>query len=539
MELINFFKKESAIPISRLAWFAGIAGISNSLLLAILNMAANNVANQIIEMHLFLLYFLAFIMYAYAQRYVMLNMTLNIESMVRNVRTRIAKKIQKVALRYEENKGQEALYSTLQQQTNFIAQIAFQISISLSSVFLMLVTLIYLALVSFSSLLMVLLVMAIVLPLHIRNNYRAHHKLNASIKQQSKMFNAINHMLEGFKELKFNQKKTTHILQHLDKLADEALNSRLEASQLEVTVITFIRLAFFVLLALLVFVLPSFTPAYADQVFKIIATMLFMLAPLNLTMASVPLINRANTSVSLLYKLENELDLAKEQSLDQDIEAIKEFQEIKLKDIHFDYRNKEDEILFSIGKINLDIKQGEILFIVGGNGSGKSTLLKVLSGLYPITSGQLCVDNYEINAQNVQAYRELFATIMTDFHLFDRLYGIDEVDEQVVLKLLEEMELQHKTQFVDGRFTNINLSTGQRKRLAFISAYLENKAVYMFDEFAADQDPYFRKYFYETLLQRLKQQGKSVIAVTHDDKYFNCADRVVKMDYGQLVPYND
>ncbi len=538
MELLNFFKKESNIPLRRLVFFAALAGISNGILLAILNMAAQNVAHQMIELHLFVLYFLAFLVYAYSQRYLMLKMTLNIENMVCSVRLRIAKKIQQVELRYVEHKGREDLYSTLQQQSNFIAQIALQLSIAIGSVFLMSVTLIYLGFISLSSLLMVLAMMGLLLPLHIRNNYRAHQRLTAAGQQQGAMFNNINHILEGFKELKFNQKKTEDIFQHLEVTAQLALDSRLEASQLEITVITFIRLAFLVLLAMLVFVVPAFTPTYAEQIFTIIATMLFILAPLNLTLSSVPIINRANASVTQLYRLETELDLAKEYSSNKQLTYFDNFQEIQLQDIEFEYRNAENELLFSISKINFNMKQGEILFIVGGNGSGKSTLLKVLSGLYSASAGELFVNQHRIDKNNIQAYRELFATVMTDFHLFNRLYGISNIDEQEVQKLLEEMELQHKTKFVNGRFTNIDLSTGQRKRLAFIVAYLEDKPIYMFDEFAADQDPHFRQYFYEVIVQRLKQQGKSVIAVTHDEKYFNCADRVVKMDYGQLMPYD-
>ncbi len=539
MELLDFFRKESKIPISRLVWVSAVAGISNSLLLGVINMAAENVANQVIEMHLFLIYLVAFVMYAYSQRYVMLNMTLNIERMVRDMRIRIANKIQKVELRYLENTGREALYSTLQQQTNFIAQMALQLSITIGAFFLLIVTMIYLGIISVSSLLMVIVGLAILLPFHIRNNYRAHKKLNQSIKQQNHLFTGINHLLEGFKEVKFSHVKAKAIEEDLDRMATESLNSRLDAAELEITVFTFIRLAFFVLLALLAFVLPAFTPAYADQIYKIVATMLFIMAPLNMMVASVPIINRANTSVTLLYDLEQELDLARETYSTEKPPSFAPFKQINLNDVEFEYRSVEDEVLFSIGKLNLEINQGEILFIVGGNGSGKSTLLKVLSGLYQPTSGQLFVDDNLISKQTVQSYRELFATVMTDFHLFDRLYGIGDVDEEQIQALLKEMELQHKTQFVDGRFTNISLSSGQRKRLAFIVAYLEHKQIYMFDEFAADQDPHFRQYFYEVVLQRLKKEGKSVIAVTHDDKYFNWADRVVKMDYGQLVPYED
>ncbi|OQY54810.1 MAG: hypothetical protein DRR08_16730 [Candidatus Parabeggiatoa sp. nov. 2] len=203
----------------------------------------------------------------------------------------------------------------------------------------------------------------------------------------------------------------------------------------------------------------------------------------------------------------------------------------------FHYREPSGKTLFSIGAINMTIKQGEILFIVGGNGSGKSTLLKLLIGLYYPATGSLYVDDDQIDQTNYQSYRELFSIIFTDFQLFDRLYGLRDIDEQRLKSLLRLMELDKKTEFIDGKFTNVDLSTGQKKRLAFIAAVLENKPVYIFDEVAADQDPQFRQYFYEVILQDLKKQGKTIIAVTHDDKYFHTADRVLKMEEGRLVNY--
>ncbi|MEN8219997.1 MAG: ATP-binding cassette domain-containing protein [Pseudomonadota bacterium] len=200
---------------------------------------------------------------------------------------------------------------------------------------------------------------------------------------------------------------------------------------------------------------------------------------------------------------------------------IQTFQEIRLADITFHYREKSGKSLFSIGSINMTIKQGEMLFIVGGNGSGKSTLLKLLTGLYYPATGFLYVNDDEIDSSNYQSYRELFAIIFTDFHLFDRLYGLGEVDESRLKSLLRLMELNKKTKYIDGKF-HLELSTGQKKRLAFIAAVLEDKPIYIFDELAAYQDPQFRKQFYEVILPDLKKQGKTIIAVTHDDKCFPC-----------------
>jgi putative ATP-binding cassette transporter len=175
---------------------------------------------------------------------------------------------------------------------------------------------------------------------------------------------------------------------------------------------------------------------------------------------------------------------------------------------------------------------------VGGNGSGKSTLLKLLTGLYQQTEGYIELDHQKITSANLADFRQLFASVFSDFCLFNKLHGLEHIEPNQMNELLHKVELRHKTGYQNGQFTHTDLSTGQRKRLAFISAWLEDKAIYIFDELAADQAPQFRQRFYEVILPELKSLGKTIVAVTHDDKYFHVADRVLKMDTGQLSEYS-
>ena len=207
---------------------------------------------------------------------------------------------------------------------------------------------------------------------------------------------------------------------------------------------------------------------------------------------------------------------------------------IEAKDIAFRYVAQGSDEAFHIGPVSLAARAGEILFIVGGNGSGKSTLLKVLTGLYPPGSGSLLVDGIRVGGNNVQAYREMISTVFSDFHLFKEVYGLGDLDDDTVGRLIRSMQLDGKTGFSEGHFTKLSLSTGQRKRLALIVTLLEDRPIYAFDEWAADQDPEFRRFFYEELIQDLKRRGKTVLVVTHDDRYFRCADRVATMEYGAL-----
>jgi putative ATP-binding cassette transporter len=213
------------------------------------------------------------------------------------------------------------------------------------------------------------------------------------------------------------------------------------------------------------------------------------------------------------------------------------FRDITFQDVQFDYLNSEGRKSFRLGPVNLVIAPGETIFISGGNGSGKSTFLRLLTSLYFPTRGNVQLDGQRLSESNAATYRELFGVIFYDYHLFDRLYGLRNIDEEQVDALLHRFRLADKTRLEGDRFETLDLSTGQRRRLALVVNYLENKPICVFDEWAAEQEPDFRRYFYTNILPELKAQGKTVIAVTHDDRYYdmNYIDRVIKFEEGKLV----
>jgi len=184
----------------------------------------------------------------------------------------------------------------------------------------------------------------------------------------------------------------------------------------------------------------------------------------------------------------------------------------------------------------LTLVPGEIVFVVGGNGSGKSTLAKLLLGLYEPTSGKIWLDRHAIADSNRPWYRQHFAAVFADFYLFERLLGFDDPTlEARAMAYLKHLQLAHKVTFAGDRFSTTALSQGQRKRLALLVAYLADSPIYLFDEWAADQDPQFREVFYRQLLPELRDRGKTIVAITHDDAYFDCGDRVIELDYGRIV----
>ncbi|MEM9920681.1 MAG: ATP-binding cassette domain-containing protein, partial [Bacteroidota bacterium] len=211
-------------------------------------------------------------------------------------------------------------------------------------------------------------------------------------------------------------------------------------------------------------------------------------------------------------------------------------QSLQAEGICFQYDKKEDEAAFGIGPIDLEVKQGEILFIIGGNGSGKTTLAKMLTGLYQPDKGALKINGETVSNHELSEY---FSTVFSPAHLFEKLYDIDyEAKKEAADEYLKKLQLDNKVTIKENKYNTIDLSGGQRKRLALLQCYMEDSPIYLFDEWAADQDPSYRNFFYRKLLPEMKAQGKIVIAITHDDHYFDVADKVMEMKYGHLSLYS-
>lgn len=199
------------------------------------------------------------------------------------------------------------------------------------------------------------------------------------------------------------------------------------------------------------------------------------------------------------------------------------------------YYQEREESSFILGPIDLQIHSKELVFIVGGNGSGKSSLAKLIAGLYIPEAGEIYLDGKLIDHQNREWYRQQFSVVFSDFYLFDRFLGMSTLDLDTQTRdYLVQLQLDHKVQVKDGVLSTTALSQGQRKRLALLTAYLEDRPFYVFDEWASDQDPLFKKIFYTQLLPDLKSRGKTVLAISHDDRYFYLADRIIQLEYGKV-----
>lgn len=257
-------------------------------------------------------------------------------------------------------------------------------------------------------------------------------------------------------------------------------------------------------------------------------TLLFLRTPLLSAVGALPTL----LSAQVAYNKLNTFKLADYQPAFSAPVAARHWQTLELRDLVFHYGDNG----FEVGPINMTLRRGELVFLIGGNGSGKSTLAMLLTGLYQPVLGQILLDGKAVNTDSMEQYRSLFSAVFTDVHLFDRL--IDQrgepADPAAVQTWLEKLKMQDKIKLEGNKVLNLKLSKGQTKRLALLLATAEQRDILLLDEWAADQDPHFRRIFYRELLPWLQGMGKTILAISHDDHYFLHADRLLEMREGKL-----
>lgn len=210
---------------------------------------------------------------------------------------------------------------------------------------------------------------------------------------------------------------------------------------------------------------------------------------------------------------------------------------VKFEGVEYEYINSMHERKLVFGPLNLTIKKNKVTFLIGGNGSGKTTFAKLLTGLYQPIGGQIKLEGETaICQENLLSYRECFSAYFADSHTFPYLYHLDdEWIERNAEELIHLLEMEDKVSIEDKAFSTTNLSFGQKSRLALIANILDDKPFYLFDEWAANQDPYFKSIFYYKLLPMLKERNKTVLVISHDEKYFDVADEIIELKERMII----
>lgn len=372
-----------------------------------------------------------------------------------------------------------------------------------------------------------------------------------------KLLSIFSAMGQGIKELKMNRARwNAFYAGELYQTSESLRELSFKSEVLFAFVSGYGEIAYFAFVAMLIYGLPSMHNISLDLIISFAFTLIYMKgaldhvleSPMQLARAKVALNNleflgvfehRSSLSVSKLRKLTAREQFATVVETDTKLkdQVPKKFEaSLRFEAVEYKYEGTDDEMGFKFGPIDLTIDARELLFITGGNGSGKTTFAKILCGLYPPSGGEIWLGNTRIQPENSNWYVQHFGTVFSDSHLFSKLYGAQDLPQTnaIVAEYLQEFKLQDKVKFDQGQFSTVALSQGQRKRLSLLVAYMEERPLYLFDEWAADQDPEFREIFYFRLLPELKAKGKTIIVITHDDRYYHVADRVLKFEAGAL-----
>ncbi len=363
-----------------------------------------------------------------------------------------------------------------------------------------------------------------------------HKQLRASRRQADKLFRQLDTITRALKELKLHMHRQHRLI---DKDLVEAAAAYKKHSLIGNAVYSisgnWSQLLFFVVMGFLLSDGPAWWNTSRGLVSAYGLTLLFLLGPLTSLAGTAGNMGGLITAFGRLENLADSL-VASESESPTDLQQFLLWERIEISAIEYSYGSRDGETPFVVGPLSLTIKPGDLIFLVGGNGCGKTTVAKLICGLYQPDSGQIDVNGRVLRPDNLQAYRQLFSVIFSDFCLFDDVInvGLGNFDDRLA-DYMKRFELDMKLTVNDGVFSTTMLSDGQRKRLALVAACMEDRPIYIFDEWAANQDPGFKAFFYLNILPSLKRQGKTLIVITHDDAYFNVADRVIKLDYGKIV----
>ncbi|PKD39822.1 cyclic peptide export ABC transporter [Methylomonas sp. Kb3] len=344
-------------------------------------------------------------------------------------------------------------------------------------------------------------------------------------------------LTEGVRELKLHRRRSeAFVSQSLSNSAEAYRQHSFRATVAYLWLNQWVQLLYYLTIGAILYAFPIWQTLTQEIISGYVVVFLFMMSPLTIVTNSLPAFSRAKVSLDRILKLDEKLV---EQSLAERLAKLavqKSFTSLTLSGVTHSFHREKENRNFTLGPIDLEFHPGELVFLVGGNGSGKTTLAMLLIGLYHPARGMISWNGCPVDAGNRDAYMQNFSVIFSDFYLFDELYGVDvEQRRGAVDDYLQRLHLNHKVEIVNGQFSSVSLSQGQRKRLALLVAYLEDRPFYVFDEWAADQDPEFKHLFYTELLPALKAQGKTILAITHDEKYFYLADRCIKLDEGNIA----
>jgi len=456
------------------------------------------------------------------------------QRLVAQVRKALAQKILSAPIDALERYRTHRLMPVLTQDVDMISDAGFVLASTVIALSITLGCLGYLAWLSppmFGLLLVALLVGAAVQAAVLTRGEAGFWRARDGEERLHKAYRGIS---EGAKELRMHRERRSRMLAgQIDGTVDEIRRVNQRAINTYVLGTAFGSALFFLLIAVILGWAAVGTVA-PPVLSGFVLVLLFLKGPIDQLVGVLPNVGRAKVAFQRIGDLSLRFATPEPHlHLDRPPSPVSLRHAIELRGVGYAFDAPEGGGEgFALGPVDLALRRGELVFVVGDNGSGKTTLVKLLLGLYAPQQGELLLDGVPVTDASRDDYRQLFTTVFSDFFLFQDLVAAVPAAAQ---PYLERLEIAHKVSVQDGSFSTTDLSTGQRKRLALVHAYLEGRPVLVFDEWAADQDPAFRQLFYTELLPELRAKGHTLVVISHDDRYFHVADRIVRMRAGQVM----
>ncbi len=535
MNLLEIIRAEAGPRLRALIIVAMLAALANAVMLA--NILAAAAAPTEVGLRELAIFALCLALFVSCSRHVNRSFAELLEAALHRIRARIGAKL--VAAEFEalERIAAAEICDRVTENMRFISERGSAITGMLQSALIVAFLAAYVGWLSLPALSLLALIAAVGIGLFTSMRREFVQAVRRTARLRVAFLARLGDLLDGFVELAFRRRARGELHADIGAASDSLRYAGIRSSRLLADNTMLTNTLVFALLAVVAFVLRQRVALAPDEFARLIAAAIFLRAPLTALSAGFLPYVRSNVSLAEIAALEAKLAHA---SADRAPAATEDPWPtpptlLAARELRYRYPNTPVGPGFAIGPIDLELPAGAIVFIVGGNGSGKSTLFRLLAGLYRPSAGELRLDEVALTPAELPAYRERVSAVFGEFHLFERVYEPAQVDPAQVEALLERLGLTGVTAYVDGRFTKLALSRGQRKRLALLVTLLEDRPIVLLDEWAADQDPSFRREFYERLLPELRAAGKIVVAISHDDRYFDRADRVITMDYGRVL----
>ncbi|NMW21193.1 MAG: cyclic peptide export ABC transporter [Chlorobiaceae bacterium] len=535
MRLFKTVVREIPENLASVLFVNTLSAIAATSIVALVSAATKEAANGRISGRLLLMFAISILLFHVTQIHILVTSSIDSERLIHKLRVRLFNLVRKTDLVTIDRIGRANIQGVLTQDTQILAEVLPMLVIGFQHGIILLFLAIYLAWLSPLACILAFGLAGLTVSVRFKRVHALRTFMQSAAAAEGAVFNGLTELLNGFKEVRMNGARADGVINTLREASHKSrtTNSLLKAQWGRNYAI--IEAMLYSLAGLIVFVVPLFVAGFYEVALPATIAVLFIAGPVSTVSFVTPMVTQAELALENIETMENKLGTAADAASIEEVGHLdKDPLSIALHDAALSYRDASGSPLFSVGPLTAEFKAGQITFITGGNGSGKSTLLRLLTGLIPLDNGSIVANGIPVTTDQMQDYRNRISAIFSDFHLSRRLYAVKEPDPIKISTLLKRLEMHDKVTVRDGSFSTIDLSTGQRKRLALIVAELEDKQVIVLDEWAADQDPHFRRIFYEELLPDLKARGKIVICVTHDERWFHIADRIYKMNEGRI-----